>query len=62
MNEDEVDYLMNDYVDALTEDLEEPDDEMIAATEIFANSVWSFTEARDIVRRMRTSRGYYPQE
>ena len=61
VNEDEVDFLMNDYVDAVTEDLEEPDDEMIAATEIFANGVRSFAEARDIVRRMRTSRGYYPQ-
>ena len=60
VDEDQIDCLLHDYVDALTEDLEDPDEELIAAADIFANGARSFAEARDIVRRMRVSRGYYP--
>ena len=62
VDENEFDYLVYDYVQALTEDVEDTgeDQELCAACDVLATQARSFAEAKDIVRRMRVSRGYYP--
>ena len=60
IDEDILDSLMNDDVNAVSEDVEGLDEELIGAIDVFAQTMRSFAEARDMVRRLRVSRGYCP--
>ena len=60
IDEDVLDSLMNDDVKAVSEDVEGLDEELIEAVDVFAQTMRSFAEARDVVRRLRVSRGYCP--
>ena len=60
IDDDTLDNTMSDYVNVVSEDVEGPDKEPAAAIDVFAQQTRSFAEARDMVRRMRVSRGHYP--
>ena len=59
-NEDVLDSLMNDDVNAASQDVEGLDEELIEAIDVFTQTMRSFAEARDMVRRLRVSRGCCP--
>ena len=48
IDEDILDSLMNDDVNAASEDVEGLDEELIEAIDVFAQAMRSFAEARDV--------------
>jgi len=57
----DVDNLIYDYVQAPTANLEgDADAALGAACEVLGAQARTFAEAKDIIRRMRVSRGCYP--
>ena len=60
IDEDTLDNLMSDYANFVSEDVEDLDEELAAAIDVFALQKRSFAEGRDMVSRLRVSRGYCP--
>ena len=60
IDEGVLDSLMNDDVNAVSEDVEGLDEELIEAIDVFIQTMRSFAEERDVVRRLRVSCGDCP--
>ena len=63
IDKDTIDNFMSDNLDVVSADVEDPDKtagKLTAAKDVSAQQTRSFAEARDMVRRMRVLRRYYP--
>ena len=59
IDEDTLDKNRSDYMDVVSEDVGDPDEELASGSDVFCQQTRSFAVARDVVRRMRVSRGSY---